>query len=344
MGITYKDSGVDIEAGAALVDKIKQRVSSTFNAEVLTEIGGFGGLYQPKIEGLKQPVLVSGCDGVGTKLRIAYEAAIHDTVGIDLVAMSVNDVLTSGARPLFFLDYLSCGKLSTIAADQIIEGIVQGCESAGCALLGGETAEMPGSYPDGEYDLAGFCVGLVERDKIINGNRIKAGDRLIGLASSGLHSNGFSLVRHLLFNKNDYSLTSPAPWDETRTLADSLLTPTRIYVKPVLKILEQYQPKGLVHITGGGLLENLPRILPEGMGVEVVRGSWDIPALFTFLAELGELTEAEQHRTFNMGLGLVIVVDAMELDLIMAAAKQAGETAWVVGTVVESAAKEVRFV
>ena len=238
MGITYKDSGVDIETGSALVERIKKRVARTFTPGVLTGIGGFGGLYQPNLAGLKNPVLVSGCDGVGTKLKIAFAAERHDTVGVDLVAMSVNDVLCSGAGPLFFLDYLACGKLATLAYEDIIEGIARGCELAGCALLGGETAEMPGFYQEGEYDLAGFCVGLVDHDKILDGKRIQEGDCLIGFTSSGLHSNGFSLVRHLLFEISKHDLSDKAPWSDLG-LAEALLIPTRIYVKSLLAILKK---------------------------------------------------------------------------------------------------------
>ena len=303
----YAKAGVNIEAGNEVVRRIKSAVASTTRPEVIGGLGGFGGLF--KLSQYTNPVLVSGADGVGTKLLVAERVGRHDTVGIDLVAMSVNDILTLGAEPLFFLDYFATGKLEPDVTVQVVEGIAQGCKDSGCALLGGETAEMPGMYAPGHYDLAGFAVGVVEEGRIIDGSSIQAGDQLIGLPSSGIHSNGFSLVRKLLNNHDwsqDYGLGRP--------LGDVLLEPTRLYVSDVLPQLDKL--KGLVHITGGGFIENLPRILPEGLGIEIQRGSWPVLPIFELLAQEGQLSEQELFTTFNMGIGMVAVVSPEHADLV----------------------------
>lgn len=302
----YAKAGVNIEAGNEVVRRIKSAVASTTRPEVIGGLGGFGGLF--KLGQYTNPVLVSGADGVGTKLLVAERVGRHDTVGIDLVAMSVNDILTLGAEPLFFLDYFATGKLEPDVTVQVVEGIAQGCKDSGCALLGGETAEMPGMYAPGHYDLAGFAVGVVEEGRILDGSSIQAGDQLIGLPSSGIHSNGFSLVRKLLNNHDwsqDYGLGRP--------LGDVLLEPTRLYVSDVLPQLDKL--KGLVHITGGGFIENLPRILPEGLGIEIQRGSWPVLPIFELLAQEGQLSEQELFTTFNMGIGMVAVVSPEHADL-----------------------------
>src|SRR6267378_5610374 len=297
-GLSYRDAGVDIEAGDALVEAIKPFARRTMRPEVLAGIGGFGALCQiPKK--YRHPVLVSGTDGVGTKLKLAFELGRHDAVGIDLVAMSVNDVLVQGAEPLFFLDYYACGKLDNRVATDVIRGIARGCELAGCALIGGETAEMPGMYAEGEYDLAGFCVGVVEKERIIDGRSIKPGDALLGLASSGPHSNGYSLIRRII---GEDHLSSD--------LADSLMEPTRIYVKALLKLAAAMPVKGLAHITGGGLVGNLPRILPKGTKAIIKKSSWPRPEIFKWLQQAGNLAEDEMLRVFNCGIGMVAVVSA----------------------------------
>src|SRR5258705_796150 len=295
-GLSYRDAGVDIDAGDALVEAIKPFAKKTIRPEVLAGIGGFGALCEiPKK--YKQPVLVSGTDGVGTKLNLAFSLHRHDTVGIDLVAMSVNDVLVQGAEPLFFLDYFACGKLDNKVAAEVIKGIAEGCELAGCALIGGETAEMPDMYPEGEYDLAGFCVGVVEKDRIIDGRSIAPGDALLGLASSGAHANGYSLVRRII---------GQAPLSSH--LAHSLMEPTRIYVKPVLKLLAGVPVKGLAHITGGGLVGNVPRILPKGTKAVIRKSAWARPEIFKWLQHTGNVAEDEMFRVFNCGVGMAVVV------------------------------------
>jgi phosphoribosylformylglycinamidine cyclo-ligase len=302
-GLTYRAAGVNIDAGDALVERIKPLARRTLREGVLAGIGGFGALFEvPK--GYRSPVLVSGTDGVGTKLKLAFELDRHDTVGIDLVAMSVNDVLVQGAEPLFFLDYFACGKLDVGVATAVIGGIARGCELAGCALIGGETAEMPGMYPPGEYDLAGFAVGVVEKERIIDGRRIQPGDAVIGLPSSGAHSNGYSLIRRIIEQARP-DLSSDF---HGRTLGEVLLAPTRIYVKPVLHLLASIDVKGLAHITGGGLLENVPRILPEGLTAELDRKAWHRAPLFDWLQAAGGVADAEMHRVFNCGIGMVVVV------------------------------------
>jgi phosphoribosylformylglycinamidine cyclo-ligase len=324
-GLSYRDAGVDIEAGDALVEAIKPYARKTLRPEVLAGIGGFGALCEiPKR--YRQPVLVSGTDGVGTKLRLAFALHRHDTVGIDLVAMSVNDVLVQGAEPLFFLDYFACGKLDNKVAAQVIKGIAEGCELAGCALIGGETAEMPDMYPEGEYDLAGFCVGVVEKDRIIDGRSIAPGDAVLGLASSGAHSNGYSLVRRVI---GKASLSSH--------LADSLMEPTRIYVKPVLKLLAGVPVKGLAHITGGGLVGNVPRILPNGTKAMIRKSAWARPEIFQWLQHTGNVAEDEMFRVFNCGVGMVIVVAPDNVQAATLLLKREGQVVYEIGTIEASA-------
>jgi phosphoribosylformylglycinamidine cyclo-ligase len=326
--LSYRDAGVDIDAGDALVERIKPFAKRTLRPEVLAGIGGFGALVElPKR--FKEPVLVSGTDGVGTKLKLAFALNRHDTIGIDLVAMSANDVLVQGAEPLFFLDYFACGKLDVAVATEVIEGIARGCELAGCALIGGETAEMPGMYPAGEYDLAGFCVGVVEKDGVIDGRDIAAGDAVLGLASSGAHSNGYSLIRRIL----DRAQPDFAADFHGRPLADVLMAPTRIYVKPVLGVMQEVRVKGLAHITGGGLVENVPRILPEGARATLDRRTWPLPPLFRWLQEQGGIPDAELHRVFNCGIGMVAIVAARDADRAARAFGAAGETVYRLGVI-----------
>jgi len=316
-GLSYRDAGVDIDEGDALVEAIKPFARRTLRPEVLAGIGGFGGLCEiPKK--YREPVLVSGTDGVGTKLKLAFALGRHDTVGIDLVAMSANDVLVQGAEPLFFLDYFACGKLDTRVAAEVIKGVARGCELAGCALLGGETAEMPGMYPEGEYDLAGFCVGVVEKARILDGRSIAPGDAILGLASSGPHSNGYSLIRKIL---------------ERATPAFDLLEPTRIYVKPVLELLERVPVKGLAHITGGGITGNIPRILPPGTQALVRKTSWPRPPVFQWLQHTGDVAEDEMFRVFNCGIGMALVVAAGDAGRAAEALRASGETVYEIGTI-----------
>ena len=319
--LSYRDAGVDIDAGDALVEAIKPFARRTLRPEVLGGIGGFGALCAiPKK--YRQPVLVSGTDGVGTKLKLAFALGRHGTVGIDLVAMSVNDVLVQGAEPLFFLDYYACGKLDNAVATQVVQGIARGCELAGCALIGGETAEMPGMYPEGEYDLAGFCVGVVERKRIISGKSIRPGDVLLGLASSGAHSNGYSLIRKILERARPDAAT-----------LDALMEPTRIYVKSVLRLIASVPVKGLAHITGGGLVGNVPRVLPRGTRALIDASSWPRPPLFQWLQQQGNVAEAEMHRVFNCGIGIVAVVAAADAKRAAGKLRAAGETVYAIGTV-----------
>ena len=331
MPITYKDAGVDIDAGDLFVEKIKPYVKSTFRPEVLTHIGGFGGLFA--LKKYKNPVLVSGTDGVGTKLKIAFLTNRHDTVGIDLVAMCVNDIVVQGAEPLFFLDYFATGRLKPEAHADIVKGIAAGCKQAGCALIGGETAEMPSFYGAEEYDLAGFAVGVVERKKIVDGSKIKAGDCLIGLASSGLHSNGYSLVRRVLLETSGYSVNDVLP-ELGKPLGDVLLTPTRIYVRTVLKLMTGFAIRGMAHITGGGITENLPRVLPKGTQAIVRKGSWDIHPVFTLLQQKAGVDDEEMYREFNMGIGMILVVPAKQADSVMKKAGKLGEKAYLIGEIV----------
>jgi phosphoribosylformylglycinamidine cyclo-ligase len=328
--LSYRDAGVDIDAGDALVERIKPLAKKTLREGVLGGIGGFGALFEvPKR--YKEPVLVSGTDGVGTKLRLAFDLNRHDTVGQDLVAMSVNDILVLGAESLFFLDYFACGKLDVDTAAAVVGGIAKGCELAGCALIGGETAEMPGMYPAGEYDLAGFAVGVVEKSKAIDGKAtIAAGDVVLGLASSGAHSNGYSLVRKIIErSKPDMN----AKFDGERTLADVVMAPTRIYVKQVLATMEKVAIKGMAHITGGGLLENVPRVLPENTVAELEKAAWPRPKLFDWMQAEGNVAENEMHRVFNCGIGLVIVVAAADADAAMAELKAQGEAVYRIGKI-----------
>jgi phosphoribosylformylglycinamidine cyclo-ligase len=327
-GLSYRDAGVDIDAGDQLVENIKPIARRTLRDGVLAGIGGFGALFEvPKR--YRNPVLVSGTDGVGTKLKLAFELGRHDTIGIDLVAMSVNDVLVQGAEPLFFLDYYACGHLDVATATVVIKGIATGCEQAGCALIGGETAEMPGMYPAGEYDLAGFAVGVVEKDRILDGSRIAAGDVVLGLASSGAHSNGYSLIRRIL----ERSAVDLAADFHGRPLSDVILAPTRIYVKPVLALMQQVDVKGLAHITGGGLLENVPRILPDGVTAELDRNAWPRPALFAWLQEQGNVADQEMFRVFNCGIGMIAVVAASQAEQATQLLRGAGETVYRIGQI-----------
>jgi phosphoribosylformylglycinamidine cyclo-ligase len=326
--ITYRDAGVDIDAGDALVEAIKPFARKTMRPEVLAGIGGFGALAEiPKK--YREPVLVSGTDGVGTKLKLAFRLERHDTIGIDLVAMSVNDVLTQGAEPLFFLDYFACGKLEVAVATEVVKGIARGCEMAGCALIGGETAEMPGMYADGEYDLAGFAVGVVEKSEIINGRDIAPGDVVLGLASSGAHSNGYSLVRRIL----DTMKPDLGADFHGRSLGDALLEPTRIYVKSVLALMKQVRVKGLAHITGGGLVENLPRVLPAGLKAVVERSAWALPPLFQWLQREGRVADAEMLRVFNCGIGMAVVVAAKDADAAARSLVGGGEAVYRIGRI-----------
>ncbi len=328
--LSYRDAGVDIDAGDALVERIKPLARKTMREGVLAGIGGFGALFEvPKR--YKEPVLVSGTDGVGTKLKLAFEWAMHDTVGIDLVAMSVNDVLVQGAEPLFFLDYFACGKLDVETAAAVVGGIARGCELSGCALIGGETAEMPGMYPVGEYDLAGFCVGVVEKSKILNGAGVKPGDVVLGLASSGAHSNGFSLVRKCIERAAG---KLPASLDG-KPFKQAIMEPTRLYVKNVLNALALHPIKALAHITGGGLLENIPRVLPEGMAAHLVKGSWPQSELFAWLQMTAGIDDHEMNRTFNNGIGMVIVIDASNADACAASLQAAGEQIYRIGIIAE---------
>lgn len=328
----YKDAGVDIDAGAELVERIKPAVKKTARSGMMGGLGGFGAFFDPKAAGFKDPILVSSTDGVGTKIKIAIDAKRHETIGIDLVAMCVNDLIVQGAEPLFFLDYFATGKLEVGVAQKVIEGIAKGCEIAGCALIGGETAEMPGMYAPGDYDLAEFTVGAVERDEVLSGETIKDGDVVLGLPSSGVHSNGYSLVRKLV-EKAGVTYETPAPFEPGKTMGDVLLAPTRIYVKPMLKAIKSGGVKGMAHITGGGLSENIPRVLPSDVAVRLDAKSWTRPGIFGWMANVGQMDAADMARTFNCGLGLVVIVDAAKADNIIATLKAEGEAAFKVGQV-----------
>lgn len=327
--LSYRDAGVDIDAGDSLVEKIKPYAKRTMRPEVLGDLGGFGALVEIS-QKYRQPVLVSGTDGVGTKLKLAFDWNKHDTIGIDLVAMSINDILVQGAEPLFFLDYFACGKLDVERAALVIKGIAAGCEQSGCALIGGETAEMPGMYPDGEYDLAGFAVGVVEKDQIITGRDIVAGDVILGLASNGIHSNGYSLVRKIIDHAQPNLDAELTP---SQTLREAILAPTRLYVKPILAALKQFTIKGMAHITGGGITENVPRILPDNTVANINTDSWSLPKLFQWLQQAGQVQMQEMYRTFNCGIGMVIIVDAKEATTIQQFLQQQGETVYQIGTV-----------
>ena len=330
VSLSYRDAGVDIDAGDALVEAIKPFAKRTFRDGVLGGIGGFGALFEVSKK-YKEPVLVSGTDGVGTKLKLAFHLNKHDTVGIDLVAMSVNDILVQGAEPLFFLDYFACGKLDVATATDVIKGIAAGCEQAGCALIGGETAEMPSMYPDGEYDLAGCAVGAVEKSKIIDGRKIVPGDVVLGLASSGAHSNGYSLVRKIIeVAKPDLNADFHG-----RPLADALIAPTRIYVKPLLALMEAMEVKGMVHITGGGLVENIPRVLADNLTAVLHSDAWELPPLFKWLQQHGGVADAEMHRVFNCGIGMTVIVAKENADAAMSHLKASGETVMRIGEIRE---------
>lgn len=327
--LSYRDAGVDIAAGDQLVENIKPFAKRTLRPEVLGDLGGFGALVEISRK-YRNPVLVSGTDGVGTKLKLAFEWDKHDTVGIDLVAMSVNDILVQGAEPLFFLDYFACGKLDVARATDVIKGIAEGCEQSGCALIGGETAEMPGMYPEGEYDLAGFAVGVVEKDQVINGRSIAAGDVVLGLASNGAHSNGYSLIRKILWREQP---DLDAPFDGGKTLREAVMAPTRLYVKPILQVLKQYEIKGMAHITGGGITENLPRVLPENCVAQINASAWQMPKLFQWLQQAGNVDTQEMYRTFNCGIGMTLVVSAEVADAVAALLSELGETVYRLGEI-----------
>lgn len=335
--LTYKDAGVDIDAGEALVERIRQPVRRTLRPEVLGGLGGFGGLCRIP-QGYRSPVLVAGADGVGTKLKLAIEHDAHDGVGIDLVAMCANDVIVQGAEPLFFLDYYVTPRLDVDVATRVIAGIARGCELAGAALLGGETAEHPGAHESGDYDLAGFCVGVAEEDRLIDGSGIVAGDAVIGLASSGVHSNGFSLIRKILEQRPEARTARI----DGKPLIEQLLEPTRIYARSLLSLIEQVPVKGLAHITGGGLTENIPRVLPDGLGARLERSAWPRPGIFEWIADSG-VAERELHRTFNCGIGMIVVVAGNAADEAVASLEASGEQAWIVGSVVEDAREGVEI-
>ena len=328
--ISYKDAGVDIDAGDALIERIKPLAKKTMREGVLAGIGGFGAMFEVSKK-FKEPVLVSGTDGVGTKLKLAFEWQMHDTVGIDLVAMSVNDVLVQGAEPLFFLDYFACGKLDVEVAAAVIGGIAKGCELSNCALIGGETAEMPGMYPAGEYDLAGFCVGAVEKSKILNGSGVAAGDVVLGLASSGVHSNGFSLVRKCI----ERAASDLPHMLDGKPFKNAVMEPTRLYVKSVLLALAAHPVKALAHITGGGLLENIPRVLPAGTAAHLVKGSWPQTELFAWLQKTAGIDDIEMNRTFNNGIGMVVVVDAAHAQATAKTLSDAGEKVYSIGVIAD---------
>ncbi|MDA8095983.1 MAG: phosphoribosylformylglycinamidine cyclo-ligase [Clostridia bacterium] len=333
-GLTYAEAGVDIEAANRAVELMRQSVRRTLRPEVLTDIGGFGGLFALDTKKYREPVLVSGTDGVGTKLRVAFMVDRHDTVGIDLVAMCVNDILVQGAEPLFFLDYLAVGKVDPERVSAVVEGIAEGCRLAGCALIGGETAEMPGFYAAEEYDMAGFAVGVVERSRIVDGAAIHEGDVLLGLVSSGLHSNGFSLARKVLLEIGELDVDSYLH-ELGRTIGEELLVPTRIYVRSVLPLLGEFTVRGMAHITGGGITENLPRILPAGLKAVVDRDSWPVPPIFDLIREIGNVAADEMYRTFNMGIGFVLVVPSDEADAVTDHLRAQGERVFRIGQIAD---------
>ena len=331
MAKSYKEAGVNIEAGYEAVARMKKHVQKTARAGVIGSLGGFGGMFDLSVLNLKEPVLVSGTDGVGTKLMIAFMMDRHDTIGIDAVAMCVNDIVVQGAEPLYFLDYIACGKAVPGKIEAIVKGVADGCELAGCALIGGETAEMPGLYSENEYDLAGFAVGACEKSKLVTGGEIQPGDVLIGLASSGIHSNGYSLVRKVF---NNWSLIEYV--DELGcTLGEELLKPTKIYVKTILSALEKFEIKGMAHITGGGFIENIPRMLPAGHGAELVERSWQIPNIFKLISEVGQIDYSEMYNIFNMGIGMVVAVDKSVASELLEHFRECGETAYEIGVVTD---------
>lgn len=331
--ITYKSAGVDVEAGYEAVSLMKQHTQRTLVPGVIGGLGSFGGFFEIDTEKYKKPILVSGTDGVGTKLQMAFMTGIHDTIGIDCVAMCVNDIACHGAKPLYFLDYIGTGVLEPKVAAEVVKGICDGCIEAGCALIGGETAEMPGFYSKGEYDLAGFAVGVVDKDKVINGTKVEEGDAIIGLASSGIHSNGYSLVRKLFFEMNDYGIDEYMPELES-TLGQALLTPTRIYVKTILELAESFEIRGIAHITGGGFIENIPRTIPAGLKAEIQLGSFPVLPIFSLMQRLGNIDLKEMYNTFNMGIGLIMIVKQNEAEQILAALSGRDEKAYLIGKVV----------
>lgn len=338
--LDYKTAGVDIEAGEELVNRIKPMARKTHRPGVLAGIGGFGALFQLPLQNYREPILVSSTDGVGTKLKLATAMKKHNTIGIDLVAMSVNDVIVQGAEPLFFLDYFATGHLNVDVAEAVIAGIAKGCEMAGAALIGGETAEMPGMYSGDDYDLAGFCVGVVEKSDIIDGSNIQAGDVLLGLASSGPHSNGYSLIRSIL-TMNNFDLTKPF---DTTTLGEALLAPTRIYVKSLLQLIKQIKVRGMAHITGGGLIENIPRVMPDFTKVIINKNSWQMPAIFDWLQRHGNVADQEMYRTFNCGIGMTVFVAKQDVAKAIQILTTVGETVWPIGIVETSDIKEPQVV
>lgn len=329
---SYKAAGVDVTAGYKGVEMMKKAVQATYSNAVISDIGGFGGLYAPQIKGMEEPILVSGTDGVGTKLKLAFLMDKHDTIGEDCVAMCANDVICTGASPMFFLDYMALGKNIPEKVATIVAGVAEGCKKANCSLIGGETAEMPGFYPVDEYDLAGFCVGIVDKKKIINNKTIEIGDKVIGLKSSGVHSNGFSLVRKV-FDVNKENLNE---YVESLgcTVGEALLKPTKIYVKPILKLIEQVKVKGISHITGGGFYENMPRMLREGVALKIDKNSYEVPPIFKLIAERGNIPERDMYNTFNMGIGMAVIVPESEVEKSLKILKQAGEEAYLIGEVI----------
>ena len=343
MAVTYKDAGVDVERGYEAVRRMKQHVATTFNENVLGGLGSFGGFYSIENEKMEKPVLVAGTDGVGTKLKFAFLMDKHDTVGIDCVAMCVNDVVCQGAKPLLFLDYIATGYLEPSKVEQIVAGVADGCRQAGCALIGGETAEMPDFYSEGEYDMAGFTVGIVDREKSISGERVSEGDVLVGMASSGVHSNGYSLVRKLVLN-GEIDITAPVEAFGGKSWGETLLTPTKIYVKPALAACKSADVHGIAHITGGGFIENIPRILPDGLSAEIELGSWPVLPVFTELQRMGEMSDRQIYNTFNMGIGMVFAVDASEADAVIAALEACGEKAYKIGCVAKTGEDGERLV
>ena len=334
--LTYKQSGVDIDEGNRAVDLIKGKIKTTYDNNVIGDLGNFSGLYSLKdFTKMNEPVLLSSTDGVGTKLKLAQMMDKHDTVGIDLVAMCVNDLICQGAKPLFFLDYIATGKLVAEQVEQIVSGIVQGCKMSGCALIGGETAEMPGMYSEDEYDLAGFSVGIADKEKIISGNNVKSGDVLIGIASSGVHSNGFSFVRKIFLDKYGYKLDQYI--DELgMTLGEALLIPTKIYVKLVLDLIEKYELKAIAHITGGGVIENITRVIPKGLGIDINKNSWEKPAIFKMIESFNAIDERELHKSFNMGIGLVLIVNKENSKEIVDYINTTDDKAYIIGEVVNT--------
>ncbi len=341
--VTYKDAGVDVERGYEAVRRMKQHVATTFNENVLGGLGSFGGFYSIENEKMEKPVLVAGTEGVGTKLKFAFLMDKHDTVGIDCVAMCVNDVVCQGAKPLLFLDYIATGYLEPTKVEQIVAGVAEGCRQAGCALIGGETAEMPGFYQEGEYDMAGFTVGLVDREKSISGERVAENDVLVGIASSGVHSNGYSLVRKLVLN-GEIDIAAPVEAFGGKSWGETLLTPTKIYVKSALAACKAVDMHGIANITGGGFIENIPRILPDGLTAEIELGSWDVLPVFTELQRMGSMSDRQIYNTFNMGIGMVFAVSEDQVDALMASLTESGEKAYRIGKVVKTGEDGERLV